>query len=292
MLGRFSHRRPRLGRTSQRMAVAPLRAELGRSDRALWRGRDGGREATYVGDLDWSKASSDASTRWAGYTVFQAKFHVNAGVGSKDEEGWLKAEIRKELAVWRAGGRMPLPRNIVFITNVRLSSTPVIGGIDSVTQYLEDQLDAPLVSDDPTTALRARGFKHFKVIHRDTLIAQLNVNAGVRLAFNLVSEADLALARWAQSFAPVDPTEMRDMLAIHGESALKADRFSRFSVSGTSTRAMPLSSWVVDLPASVGGRKVRAIAEIVRRASLNLQRSLVREGPRHVVLTRGAEATA
>lgn len=268
----------------ERMAVALLRAELGAQIEPFGRGRDGGREATYVGDLDWSKASSDASTRWAGYTVFQAKFHVNAGVGSKDEEGWLKAEIRKELAVWRAGGRMPLPRNIVFITNVRLSSTPVIGGIDSVTQYLEDQLDAPLVSDDPTTALRARGFKHFKVIHRDTLIAQLNVNAGVRLAFNLVSEADL-LARWAQSVAPVDPTEMRDMLAIHGESALKADRFSRFSVSGTSTRAMPLSSWVVDLPASVGGRKVRAIAEIVRRASLNLQRSLVREGPRHVVLT-------
>lgn len=268
----------------ERMAVALLRIELGAQLEAFGRGRDGGREATYHGDLDWSRTTSGGSTRWTGYTVFQAKFHINAGRGTKDDEDWLKSEIRKELLAWRTGKRAPVPDNIVFITNARLSSVPTTGGIDSVARYLKEQLDEPRDRDDPSTSLRAGGLNHHKVIHRDTLIGQLNGNGSVRLAFNLISEADL-LQRWAQSVAPADPDEMRAMLVDHGEAALKADRLARFSVSGSSTRAMPLSSWVVDLPGTMAGQRVRAMARIVRRSSLTLRRSLVDSEPRHLVLT-------
>ena len=70
----------RLGsRAFEQLVVALARRDIGPGVQVFGDGRDGGREATFEGTINWSKTSSrgqDGMGQWSGYTVLQAKFHV------------------------------------------------------------------------------------------------------------------------------------------------------------------------------------------------------------------------
>lgn len=271
----------------ERMCVALLRKELGAELEIFGRGRDGGREATYNSPITWSKTGGGLVGTWAGYSVFQVKFRAGAGHDPAQDARWLTSEIRNELGSWR-GRAGTLPANIAFVTNARLSSVPETGGIDSINKVITEELKKEYTpaSGEPQTSLSRRGLMNFHVLHRDTVIAQLNGHHGVRLAFNLMTEADL-FARLSLILPPTTADEMRRVLVNQGEAALKADRYSRFSVDGNQSE-VTLAQWVIDLPCvDPAGQRASALALLLHRSSAVKSKSFAPSKPRHVVLTGG-----
>ena len=262
------------------MSVALLRAELGASIEVFGRGRDGGREATHTGRLAWNKTADDHNS-WDGYTVFQAKFHVSAGRNTHEDATWLKSQIDKELEAWR-GNRTPTPNNLVFITNARLSSVPGYG-IDDINEHVKQQLGLA-DSSHPAPSLHDQGLHHFHILHRDTIIAQLNSNSSVRYAFSLHTESDLVSLIGAM-IPSTNAEHMRNVLVNHGEASLKADRLSRFSVAGSQSEVL-LSDWIIDLPCTDSTRTTfGVIKKILRHAGLTHKPSLCETKAHHIVLT-------
>ncbi len=111
-------------------------ATLGPGVRVFGAGPDGGREATFEGEL----SVVDGEGRWVGYGVLQAKYKERCESPDVDAT-WLIARIRKELTLWAdpdservRSGR--LPDYFLVATNVRLSATPKTGGVDRVEEFI------------------------------------------------------------------------------------------------------------------------------------------------------------
>ena len=127
------------------LAVALCNASLGIGGQTFGTGRDGGREWTHQGtlplpeleleDVDWDET---CGTLWNGYSVIQAK-HKSRLEGGKEDVDWLLTTIQKEVNAWlsKDKDRQPKPRNLLFITNVRLSAVPKDGGIDRVSAAMK-----------------------------------------------------------------------------------------------------------------------------------------------------------
>ncbi|MFD5436608.1 NACHT domain-containing protein [Kitasatospora sp. NPDC127067] len=116
---------------SQALAVA----EFGSTLTIFGPGPDGGREATFEGDL----AVGENGPVWSGYTVLQAKYCETLTTPQKDAT-WLINQIRDEMNSWRTSDRRTRkPDYILFITNVSLSGVPQTGGLDRVAKELKSQ---------------------------------------------------------------------------------------------------------------------------------------------------------
>ncbi len=105
---------------------------LGPAIQAFGAGPDGGREATFDGEVSFR-------ADWNGYGVLQAKCRRTAG-GVADTQ-WLCQTLTGELDQWLeprrrrvTDGRMP--QYLIVATNIRLSSVPRRGGIDRVNDLL------------------------------------------------------------------------------------------------------------------------------------------------------------
>jgi hypothetical protein len=87
-------------RAFEQLIVSLSRADLGAGVEAFGDGRDGGREATFDGTINWSNTSVDPNSthdQWAGYTVVQAKYMVKPKPEPIENAVWLQGEIRKEI---------------------------------------------------------------------------------------------------------------------------------------------------------------------------------------------------
>jgi hypothetical protein len=102
-------------------------------------GKDGGREATYHGTIDWphiGDATVGPAQAWTAFTVLQAKQRERL-MSPASDLSWLKKQIRGELEDWSAGKRSRLPNNLMFVTNVRLSADDNVGGIDQLKKFIK-----------------------------------------------------------------------------------------------------------------------------------------------------------
>ncbi|RLQ01037.1 hypothetical protein EAD96_24570 [Micromonospora sp. BL1] len=105
---------------------------LGPAVQAFGAGPDGGREATFDGEVSFRPD-------WCGYGVLQAKCRRTAG-GVADAQ-WLCQTLTSELDQWLDPRRRRvtdgrIPQYLIVATNVRLSSVAGRGGIDRVTDLL------------------------------------------------------------------------------------------------------------------------------------------------------------
>lgn len=105
---------------------------LGPAIQVFGAGPDGGREATFDGEVSFRAG-------WNGYGVLQAKCRHTASNATDTQ--WLCQTLTSELDQWLdprrrrvADGRMP--QYLIVATNVRLSSVPRRGGIDRVNDLL------------------------------------------------------------------------------------------------------------------------------------------------------------
>ena len=97
-------------------------------------GPDGGREATFDGEVPYS---TDGNL-WDGYGVFQAKF-LTRSRGSKEDGDWAIAQLDRELAKYsEPKSELRIPDYFVFATNVVLTAVKDAGSKDKVLARLED----------------------------------------------------------------------------------------------------------------------------------------------------------
>ena len=117
-------------RSFEQLAVALARIVTGPGLQIYGAGPDGGREATFDARIDWAR-SGDEEAEWNGYTVIQAKHceHPTNDDPSRNLS-WLKSQLRDEIDAWMESEnrRSRFPRNLLIVTNVRLSSKDSTGG--------------------------------------------------------------------------------------------------------------------------------------------------------------------
>ncbi|GAA4947196.1 hypothetical protein GCM10023205_03840 [Yinghuangia aomiensis] len=284
----------RLGpRAFEQLTVALARCELGPGVEAFGDGRDGGREATFDGTIDWSKTANPGAGHpdsWSGYTVLQAKFQVKPKAQPHDNAVWFQNEVGKEIASWRraarADTRTRLPDYLIFVTNVDLSPVARTGGLDTVTAFVQKQL-----SDGEThrDGLHVRGFR---IWHADQIRSMLDAHQGVRWAYpGLLTVGDV-LSMLGRDVVSMGSLEVRDPVREELLQALKADRWIRLSQSGGPGDAkLWLDDVAIDLPATADepeATTVQTVRHILDLGDIVLRRRQPgREVRSNVVLVGG-----
>ncbi|MCR5977484.1 AAA family ATPase [Gordonia jinghuaiqii] len=280
-------------RAFEQLAVALAVKLIGPEVAVYGSGRDGGREATYTGVIEWPEIldkKTGPSQRWTGYTVVQAKQRERVGPPAQDL-GWLKGQIRSELDDWAAGGRSKLPDNLLFVTNARLSAEDDAGGVDQINRYIATKLDEHRLDayGEPAESLRIRGLRNAYVWHRDTLNALVSDQTAIRDAFPaLITVGDLLTRLTTLLPGVIDPEQLAPLLVDHAQNTLRHEQWLRFDEAGdTPETRHQIDGAIVDLPAIYDSRRVHSLlSRIIERADQVTRPSVWQSPhPRHLVIT-------
>jgi len=273
-------------RAFEQLAVALSLKVLGPGMEVFGSGPDGGREATYEGPVNWSATTGLGSGSWDGYVVIQAKQREHPA-DPQGNAAWLRKQIEAEFDMWTSetSNRGRFPQYIVFVTNVRLSSTAGTGGIDSLNEVIRKRVNGEETGSTRRT-LRARGLRDWKIWHRDQINALLTVEEGIRCAFPAMLTAGDILARLGALSGHLDPQELHPVLTAHARNTLRTERWVNFSEAGGSTR-QSVENVIIDLRADgPDGQETTALREIISRGDTVLRASMTPAGEqRHLVLT-------
>jgi len=273
-------------RAFEQLTVALSLKVLGPGVEAFGSGPDGGREATYTGPVNWSATTEFGAGSWDGYVVIQAKQREHPA-DPQGNAAWLARQIEDEFGEWTSetSKRGRFPQYIIFVTNVRLSSTAGTGGIDSLNELIRRRVRGD-GKGGARRALQARGLRDWKIWHRDQINALLTVEDGIRRAFPaMLTVGDLS-ARLRTLPGLVDPEQLQPLLVAHARNTLRHERWVNFSEAGDDAR-QSVENVIIDVSADgPDGRETTALAEIIRRGDTVLRNSMLPPGEqRHVVLT-------
>lgn len=276
----------------EQLSAALAAKLLGPEIQVYGSGKDGGREATYTGTIDWPGIADEATgprNRWTGYTVIQAKQRERV-VSTAEGLSWLKGQIRSELDDWAVGKRSTIPRNLLFVTNVRLSAEETSGGVDQILRYIDAQVDKHRTDDEgrPAQTLRTRGLQNAFVWHRDTLNALVSDHAAIRDAFPALLTVGDLLTRLSGLPGVIQPEQLAPLLVAHAQSAIRHERWLRFDDAGdTPEGRYPIDDAIVDLPARHDGNRSHSVLNRVILRADQVTRPSVWGSPfpRHLVVT-------
>jgi hypothetical protein len=222
----------------EHMVQALALAELGNGVRSFGSGRDGGREATFRGKVEFPRGGGE---QWDGYGVIQAK-HIERPRSTT--EGWRQflAQVKAELDKWvrklPADGQFDAsrwPRYFIFATNVTLTGTESSGGIDT--------FDALLASYQER--LRLKGWFAWDY---SQLRALLDTHPSVRRTYLEQIVVGDFLAN-LETLIPGAPAEAAHALALHAAKELTSKQWVRIGDAGYGNGSkLPLSEIGIDLP--------------------------------------------
>lgn len=267
-------------RAFEQLSVALSLQVLGSGVQAFGSGPDGGREATYKGPVNWSATAGMGSDSWNGYVVIQAKQKTVSDADPRKNAAWLRGQIKDELDRWEHpdSKRGRLPEYLIFVTNVRLSSVPSSGGIDRLDAY---------ISERKTQSLAEKGFKGWKIWHRDQLNGLLTIHESIRHAFPAMLTVGDVLNRLSSlSNRLPRPEELSEILVDHARSSLTGERWVNFSEAGGDSRDS-VENVIIDLPAQLqDGTHGFALRTLLQHGEYVLRSSMQEQHrPRHIVLT-------
>lgn len=280
-------------RAFEQLAVALAAKLLGPHIEVFGSGKDGGREATYTGPIEWTEdveGPIGADQRWTGYTVVQAKQRERVGPPAQDLS-WLKGQVGAELNDWASGSRTKLPDNLLFVTNARLSAEDTVGGVDQIKKYIDSKLNEARIggAGETTRSLYDRGLRNVHVWHRDTLNALVSAHTSIRDAFPaLLTVGDLLTRLTMLGPGALDPQRVSSILVDHAQSTLRHEQWLRFDEAGDTPDARhQIDNTIVDLPAEHDGSRVASVlTEILGRADQVIRKSHWQlAAPRHLVIT-------
>lgn len=265
----------RLGpRAFEQLIVALSRLEIGPGVQTFGDGKDGGREATFDGTINWAATavdSTDPCDSWSGYTILQAKHRLKPSPEHSENALWLKKQIGEEIAKWTQARkdrtRNRFPDYLIFVTNVELTPVAQTGGIDAVTEYTERKLTE--AADD---GFRLKGFM---VWHADQISSMIDAHPEVRWAFpGMLTPGDIIAALGTPDF-PLGSLAFADPLREEILRSLKRDRRVRLSeAGGQGDEALWLDEIGIDLPALVDNdarSSVRALRHVLDLGNANLR---------------------
>lgn len=112
----------------EHMVQALAKAQLGNGVRPFGAGRDGQRDATFRGSVDFPVGAGET---WDGYGVIQVKYNERPRNTTADWQ-WFIGQIRTELRSWAGKRRLgkETPAYLLVATNIALSGTEETGGKD------------------------------------------------------------------------------------------------------------------------------------------------------------------
>jgi hypothetical protein len=97
-------------------------------------GRDGGRDATFEGEVSLPGQSGG----WNGYGVVQAKF-LQRPLGTEVDGAWALEQLKNELAEYtKENSTRRRPEYYIYVTNATLSSVPEVGHKDKAAAALAE----------------------------------------------------------------------------------------------------------------------------------------------------------
>lgn len=269
----------RLGpRAFEQMVVALARKEIGPGVHVFGDGKDGGREATFEGTINWSATSADmvdCEDTWTGFTVLQAKFQVKPKPQPYDNAIWLQDQIKKEIAAWSTAAkehtRSRLPDYLIFVTNLDLSPVAKTGGIDTITELITGLLSSR--SQATTNGLSIKGFM---IWHADQIRSMLDGNQDVRWAFPGLLTAGDVMSLFSEEHTQLGTMDLRDPIREELLRSLHADRWIRLSQSGGPGDAkLWLDDIAIDLPAILDderGTEIQAVRHVLELGDTVLRR--------------------
>ncbi|GEK86658.1 hypothetical protein GCM10007198_06530 [Microbacterium aerolatum] len=239
-------------------------------------GRDGGRDLYYRGRMPWSTVTfpgQDPSTEvWDGYSVIQVKHRQFPSDRPEDNASWLWGQIRSELESWADpnGDRVEVPANMLFITNVRLSAFPGVGGHDSVlaniARFIEKLDDASRDVNDAAGELRREKLSRLSRINNwriwdGTQVGTLLLTkSDVRRGFPAFLTAADVFAHLGQFTDRLQVEELEPALRTHARSSLTGgDGLIYFDEAGSGDlRSYAVHNLAIDLPIVETGTTTRS----------------------------------
>ena len=126
----------------ERLCLAVAVHVLGPGLKVFGDGPDGGREASFEGQLRYPNVESP----WSGFGIVQAKYKAKPQ-GTGADATWLLARVRAELDAWADSAKRRVrdgrrPKYLIFTTNVTLSAVPGSGGKDRVDKLIEEHAES------------------------------------------------------------------------------------------------------------------------------------------------------
>ena len=203
-------------------------------------GPDGGREATFEGEIDFPSGP----TKWNGFGILQAKFRQVPDSSAKKNADWAIAQLteefkkfkpRSKLSKSKIHGARTCPKYYVFATNLALSAVAEKGGKDRIRTLLDG-------------FKKSHGLTDYVVWDGDQIRRLLDTAPAIRttyLAWVLPSDV---LAEMMKLLG-LQNTEFPSTITRYLESELLDDQYARLGQGGyTDANAIPLSNVFVDLP--------------------------------------------
>lgn len=269
--------------TFEDMVVSLSLGVIGPGVTAFGDGPDGGREATYRGPIDWANTILDHGSRWDGYCVIQAKYRAEPSSKPTENAAWLRSKIDKELDDWVDEGsrRGEMPRYIVFVTNIELSSVARTGGLDTLATHIRNRLaEKPFARSN---------LKDWRIWHRSQIEALLDNNQSVREAYAALLTTGDVLNNLAAHTGRLTQDQLGPVLQDHTRRTLMTERWVNFDEAGGGPGGKtPLERIVIDLPSrwSQQPQRSAALRRLITLGNRVLKPSMG-ESRRHVILVGG-----
>lgn len=272
-------------RSFQDLCSDLLTAEFGLIFTPMGSGRDGGRDLYTHDPVVWGSERNGESFRWTGYTVVQVKQKEVVDAQAAKNTDWLTGEIRKELEKWNSGSdnRTPLPRQILFITNVPLTAPRHNGGNDAVQNAIEAYL--AIKRDRKEPAGRIESVRVWNRRHLNTLVA---AHSGVRQQHDAFLTIGDVLSSIRSRRPGLHHDEIEPAIRAYTRDALRGDGWVYFAEAGASNGdKAPLSDVAIDLPVvgSESHPRSTVLAEVLQQANESMRRSRREpDQPRHMLI--------
>jgi hypothetical protein len=197
-------------------------------------GPDGGREATFKGEIQYP----DSNNGWNGYGVIQAKFKQKKPEDTEKDGKWALKELEKELNKFTDEKRdLVKPEYYIFATNVVLSAVYEKGAKDKITKLVDSyKSKLPL--------------KDFAIWDNDQIRTFLDNNADVRKTYAAwITPGDI-LAKLLEE-VEINTPDFQSTIENYLEKELLSDHYVNLGQAGHATdRCTALGRVFIDLPVS------------------------------------------
>ena len=205
--------------------------ECGLGAKVYGTGRDGGREATYTGEVELEGAKGS----WDGYCILQAKFKEVIEESRKNID-WLKGQISKEIADWKERPTKK-PDYLVFSVNIPLTPVSEVGGMDEIDAHINDLQKKHGIPK-----------KGWAVWHQEMIYRLLDKNTDIRTSYGAWVLPGDVLAKVFEE-PRKKAKEVSKALRLHVSKELVQQRFVNLDQAGSaSDNKISLSQVFFDPP--------------------------------------------
>lgn len=224
----FGHFNPK---SFERLTQAICLRVLGAGTTIFGSGPDGGREATFTGEVPFPSSTH----RWNGYIVVQAKCCERLK-NSFEDANWLIDQLRLEFKKFADQKRqLKRPEFYLVATNVRLSAVANVGGKARIDEYL-------------SAASTDLGIKEFHVWSADELEALLDGLPEIRRSYTAWLTPSDVLSDLVENLRRPN---LARLLPLSLARDLRNERDVRLRDAGQETeKAIYIDSVFVDFPMS------------------------------------------